>query len=157
MAAERTTRSWLRAGAILVAPVLAFVALASLPFPVCQSRLFFGVPCPGCGLTRATDALLHLHVLESFRFHPLAIPVLVYIAVELVRAALRELAMPAWPWLESVATARVRVGLAIALIGVFSIRLVGGLGGLPDRVDPQHGLLARGVVWVAESAVSLVR
>jgi hypothetical protein len=31
----------------------------------------FGVPCPGCGLTRATLALLHGDLRAALRFHPL--------------------------------------------------------------------------------------
>jgi Protein of unknown function (DUF2752) len=34
------------------------------------------IPCPGCGLTRATAALLHGAWVSSFHYHPLAIPTL---------------------------------------------------------------------------------
>ena len=31
----------------------------------------FGVPCPGCGMTRATLAALRLDFAEAFRLHPM--------------------------------------------------------------------------------------
>ena len=57
----------------------ALVALLALPFaagpifelPMCPTASLFGVPCPGCGLTRATVALLHGDVVGAWRLHPL--------------------------------------------------------------------------------------
>ena len=37
----------------------------------CVIRLLTGIPCPGCGLSRAYLALLHGHVVEAFYYHPL--------------------------------------------------------------------------------------
>jgi hypothetical protein len=39
--------------------------------PLCPTALFFGIPCPGCGLTRATLALLRGDVASALHFHPL--------------------------------------------------------------------------------------
>ena len=57
----------------------AIVGLLALPLvvspifelPTCPSATLFGVPCPGCGLTRATLALLHGDVVAAWRLHPL--------------------------------------------------------------------------------------
>ena len=38
---------------------------------MCPTALFFGIPCPGCGLTRATLALLRGDVGAALHFHPL--------------------------------------------------------------------------------------
>lgn len=43
---------------------------------VCFSVLFFGIPCPACGITRATRLLLTGHIKESFQMHPLLILVI---------------------------------------------------------------------------------
>ncbi|MCA9626994.1 MAG: DUF2752 domain-containing protein [Myxococcales bacterium] len=40
-------------------------------FVACPSARYFGQPCPGCGLTRATMAALHGHIGEAFHLHPL--------------------------------------------------------------------------------------
>lgn len=36
----------------------------------CPIRFLTGVPCPGCGMTRAGLALLHGRVREALHFHP---------------------------------------------------------------------------------------
>jgi hypothetical protein len=38
---------------------------------VCPFRLFFGVPCPGCGLTRSFCAMSHGDVAGAFSYHAL--------------------------------------------------------------------------------------
>ena len=40
---------------------------------ICPMQLIFGLPCPGCGLTRAATQLLTGHFTESFRMHPFLI------------------------------------------------------------------------------------
>ncbi len=44
----------------------------------CVWRYFFGIPCPGCGMTRAYIALLHLDIRRAFYFHAMfwSVPVL---------------------------------------------------------------------------------
>ena len=39
----------------------------------CIFNLLTGFPCPGCGTTRAFATLSHLDIMESVRFHPIAI------------------------------------------------------------------------------------
>ena len=50
-----------------------FLVLAVYIFVVgqCPIRWFFGVPCPGCGLTRAHLAALRLDFAAAFAYHPL--------------------------------------------------------------------------------------
>ena len=38
---------------------------------LCVLRLFTGLPCPGCGLTRASAALLRGDLSASLHYHPL--------------------------------------------------------------------------------------
>ncbi len=49
--------------------------------PVCPMYAILGIPCPGCGMTRATHALLEGRVAESLYYNPLAIPVDLFIVV----------------------------------------------------------------------------
>jgi hypothetical protein len=43
------------------------------PYPLCPSRLLFGIDCPGCGGLRGTHDLLHGHVAEALD-HNLLLP-----------------------------------------------------------------------------------
>ncbi len=48
---------------------------------ICLARILFGIPCPGCGLTRAYGRLLHGHVLEATHIHPFwSVPILLLVA-----------------------------------------------------------------------------
>ena len=40
-------------------------------FTGCPFRFFFGISCPGCGMTRALLAALHLDFAAAFSYHPL--------------------------------------------------------------------------------------
>ena len=55
---------------IVIASLYLRVRLSVLALP-CLLRTFTGYYCPGCGGTRAVDALLHLHLWRSFCYHPL--------------------------------------------------------------------------------------
>ena len=50
------------------------ITLVSLSLPSWECPFFrlTGIPCPGCGLSRASILLLRGEVAESFRFHALA-------------------------------------------------------------------------------------
>jgi hypothetical protein len=39
---------------------------------ICPMPLALGIPCPGCGITRATCLMTHGHFAEALAFHPLA-------------------------------------------------------------------------------------
>jgi len=46
---------------------------------LCPFRLMTGVPCPGCGLTRAFCLMAHGHFAEATHYHALAPVVLAYL------------------------------------------------------------------------------
>jgi hypothetical protein len=51
---------------------VAVVGLPSLPLPqTCLSKAFFGVDCPGCGLTRSFVCLAHGDWFSAWKFHRL--------------------------------------------------------------------------------------
>lgn len=60
---------------LVIGLVLAPLALALYAgFPLCPSAGLFGLPCPGCGLTRATLLLLSGEFSAAYGLHPLVIP-----------------------------------------------------------------------------------
>ena len=54
---------------------------------ICAFHNVFGLPCPGCGLTRSFVALGHGHFVESYHWHPLG-PFLFGLAIIYVLASL---------------------------------------------------------------------
>lgn len=63
-------------GIILIGSVLAALWLIFLPG--CPWRNLTGIPCPGCGMSRAWMAALHLDFAGALTYHPMfwAVPVL---------------------------------------------------------------------------------
>ena len=62
----------------LVALVVVLFYIFNIP---CLFKLFFGIPCPGCGITRAWLSLLRLDFRSAFRFNPMfwSVPLLAWL------------------------------------------------------------------------------
>lgn len=73
-ARKRYMRSlfWSRA-VLTVGAVLTVISICSLIFGgfKCVFRTLTGIPCPGCGMTRALLAVLSLNFSDAFYYHPL--------------------------------------------------------------------------------------
>jgi hypothetical protein len=67
--------------AMLLVVAIAATLVLGLDVAVCPMAGLCAVPCPSCGLTRATIALLHGDLRRSLLVHPGAIPVLIYLAL----------------------------------------------------------------------------
>ncbi|MEO8900244.1 MAG: DUF2752 domain-containing protein [Polyangiaceae bacterium] len=118
--------------------VLALCALAALivstHVPFCPMAALIGVPCPGCGLSRATLALFHGNLREALRFHPLVFviaPAFIWgigsAAWDYVRGP-RAYHAP-HPWFTSrIATALASL-LLLATLSVWGLRFFGYFGG----------------------------
>ncbi|MEI6322574.1 MAG: DUF2752 domain-containing protein [bacterium] len=57
-----------------------------LPTLICPFHVITGIPCPTCGITRAFSSLLHGDPRTAFLFNPLALIMLLGIAIYLVYA-----------------------------------------------------------------------
>ncbi len=57
-------------GALLALPLAALLPSDGAGIPVCWFQALSGLPCPGCGLTRAFSSLLHGQVQAAFAYHP---------------------------------------------------------------------------------------
>lgn len=139
-----TARPGLARALLVVAPFALILLAYPFDVPLCPSKHLFGVPCPGCGLTRATVAMATLDFEQMLAMHPLA-PVL----LPLVVFAIGRTALVAGGWLPPTGGLLARIprwvwpALVVALLGLWGLRLGGLLGGLPDPVDPAGGLVAR--------------
>jgi Protein of unknown function (DUF2752) len=92
-------------------------------YPVCPTYALSGIYCPGCGMLRATHALLHLDLAGSVSRNPLAIPLFVGVValyVVWVRASWRGRSLGWDPprWLP--------VALAVAFVAFTAARNVPG-------------------------------
>ncbi len=110
----------------------AFVGVILAGMPVCPMAAVLHVPCPGCGMTRATLAALHGDFTESFRMHPLAMfftPMLgLYFAAHAVsyirHGASRVDELLVGKWVD-----RALIVLLLAMLGVWIARFFGAFGG----------------------------
>ena len=72
---RRRLALWLGSGALALAGffLLGWIQLPSGPaFSICAFRRMTGIPCPGCGMTRAVSALARGQFLLALHFHPFA-------------------------------------------------------------------------------------
>jgi hypothetical protein len=127
--------------------VAAAAGVVWLGAPICPTALFFGVPCPGCGLTRATLALLSGDFAAAFRFHPLA-PLLAPLFAGAMGAALVDYVRGPgaartrasfWSTRAGMVTA---VVLLLSVLGVWALRFAGYFGG-PVAVESLDELRQR--------------
>lgn len=95
--------------------------LGLLPFTTCLVKIVFGMPCPGCGMTRASLRLLHGDVTGSLRFHPVALPAAVGLVVAVVLAVALPAEHPAWARFVRLSMGLLAGGLAVA----WAMRFVG--------------------------------
>jgi hypothetical protein len=117
-----------KAAGALAALAAAQIAATSLHLPGWPCPLFHttGIPCPGCGLSRACAALLHGEIDRSLRMHAFALPVLLGVLFVLVTAVLP--AVPRTKTLAALERVERRTGLMtlllIALLVYWLARLV---------------------------------
>jgi hypothetical protein len=110
----------------------ALLILSQLPF--CPMAGVLGVPCPGCGLTRATLAALHGDLRGAFRLHPLVFILTPLFFWSVAAAALSyvrgpRLASKPKLWLSSRSATILASALLVATLGVWGVRFFGYLGG----------------------------
>jgi len=82
----------------------------------CPIYSFFGVPCPGCGMTRALRAALTLDFSKAFYYHPLFWLVLLLIPAGAV------FYLSGKPYTPKIR--RLVIGIALVFVGVYIVRLI---------------------------------
>ena len=99
----------------------------------CPMAEMFGVPCPGCGMTRAILLLERGDVSASLHMHPLALPSLLASLLFMVGTvwATARLGTPVALWKTSFGRAALVTfaGVQAAILGLWLARMLGGFGG----------------------------
>jgi len=75
---------WHKYGLAITLCVITMAVLNIIFGTVCISSLIVGIPCPGCGITRAAKYLLTGQLRKSFEMHPLLILVIIGIILYFV-------------------------------------------------------------------------
>jgi len=83
--------------AVVAALLCSYMALTSFLFgSVCVAEATIGLPCPGCGLTRAWLAALSLDFGRAFSYHPLFLIPPAFVAVYIYKKVKRANARTKW-------------------------------------------------------------
>ena len=70
------------------------VFLQYVQVPSCVLWEYFGIYCPGCGGTRAVEALLRGHLLKSLWYHPLVLYTVVLFGSFMLTQTLERIGVP---------------------------------------------------------------
>jgi hypothetical protein len=111
---------------------LAFVGAVALDVPLCPFAILTHHPCPGCGLTRGSLALLHGHLGDALRFHPLVPVVAPLVALVFAWNALSYVRDGRWSAAEGAQgrwITRAAATLGALMLAVWVARFLGALGG----------------------------
>jgi hypothetical protein len=111
---------------------LAFVGAVVFDVPLCPFALLTRHPCPGCGLTRGTLALVRGHVGEALRFHQLVPVVTPLVALALGWNAISYVRHGRWAAAEGLRgrwITRAAALLGAAMLAVWVARFLGAFGG----------------------------
>jgi hypothetical protein len=145
--APRSTRA--RRVLFVALGAAAFAGIVFFQIPICPTATFLGIPCPGCGLTRATLELAHGHLGAAVALHPLAPVISPLFAWLTAKAALDYVRGPSARRGDDTQRARwtTRIGAAllIGLLSVWVVRFFGAFGG-PVPVQSPGRDLAEGVL-----------
>ncbi len=90
-------------GVLLAAAYLGVMSL--LGIPICPLVLFTGLPCPGCGMTRAALLFLKGHWLQAFEMHPFFYVFLALAISVFISRYILDRAIPKMRWIVSIALA----------------------------------------------------
>jgi ribose/xylose/arabinose/galactoside ABC-type transport system permease subunit len=129
-------RGQLLRAALLALVAVPFAAAYSADFPLCPSAGLLGIPCPGCGLTRATLAVFQGHFVEALRLHPLVFvlsPIytgaMLAALLDFVRGPRSARKPPSKSWTSGRAFAISAIVLLVLTLGVWAARFLGAFGG----------------------------
>lgn len=113
-----------------VAIVLGGAVLFELP--LCPFAIVTHYPCPGCGLTRATLALLHGDVADAYHLHPLVFVMAPLVGAGILFNAASYLRDGRWSASEALSGRLATAGaiaLGVLMLTLWIARFFGAFGG----------------------------
>jgi hypothetical protein len=127
-------RGPLRRAAIVLALAGLFALIYVERVPICPMASVLGLPCPGCGLTRATFALVRGDLREALHLHPLVWLISPIFGWAVASAAYGFIRGPRAnttlkPWLDSRWVTALALGVLALTLGVWAARFGGYFGG----------------------------
>jgi hypothetical protein len=138
----------LRRAAIVLALGGLFALICVEHFPICPMAGVLGLPCPGCGLTRATIALARGDFRGALHLHPLVwliSPIFGWAVASAAYGFVRgpRANPPLKPWLDSRLVTALAIGVLALTIGVWGARFLGYFGGPAPVETLSHWARAR--------------
>lgn len=114
------------------------IFLVYILFTGCPIKLFTGVSCAGCGMSRAYFSLLHLNFRDAFYYHPLFPCPVIFVAVYIMTK-----------FGSSQKAAKAIYGVMIFLfIAVYIYRMVTPYDGNIVVFEPQNGLIFKAIKYI---------
>lgn len=114
------------------------IFLIYILFTGCPIKLFTGVSCAGCGMSRAYFSLLHLNFRDAFYYHPLFPCPVIFVAVYIMTKF-------GFPQKAAKAIYGVMIFLFIA---VYIYRMVTPYDGNIVVFEPQNGLIFKAIKYI---------
>ncbi len=123
---------------LLLGGILAvYFVLSLFEIPTCPMKVFLGIPCPGCGVSRALMSVLRLDFAAAFEFNPLW-PAVIVTAILL-----------AVFWIKEKTLALEITGIVFLVIAVaVYIYRVAFTDSSVVAWNFESGLIYRGYVWI---------
>lgn len=101
---------------------------------LCVLRLFTGIPCPGCGLTRAAVAMMQGEVTESLKMHPLLLPILLILLLAVIDKIFKKRILSHCKWLY--------ISVFVVLLALYAVRMFLYFPGGPAPMEYDRASLA---------------
>ena len=123
-----------------VSAILAVCLVLSIAeIPICPTKIFFGIPCPGCGISRALFSVCCFDFAAAFEYNPAWPLVLITAAAELLLL-----------FFDKIKAAKI-VGIAfLVIMVVIYIYRVAFTESLIVAWDFESGLVYRGYEWITQ-------
>lgn len=125
MVSQISRRGWIVLFGVPALFVSAYIIKPALTkLPLCSVKLFTGIDCPGCGLTRSIAFLTHGQIRKSIDYHPLGIIIALWIVYMLIRTVITSIVgKPMRPLVSQRVRDMLLIIFVVALFGQWLVKL----------------------------------